>query len=135
MKTILFVCLFAPLSAFATPSYSCQGESGTLTIAGPDDAHITALFNQTELKGAVTKSSGSIFKSIDYALASDDGVTAALKVTIMPSMTRGGSFCGRGACDPSEPVQSMAHISASLVIGSDAPFEFTCYETAHESLD
>ena len=132
MKTILFLALCSPFTAFA--SYHCQGDAGSLVVNSDDATRVTAVYNSVEFTGALTKSEGSIFHSKEFALMSSTGEAAKLALTFMPVMTRGGGFCGRGGCD-TQPVKHASHISASFVIGTEEPIELTCYESIDAPLN
>jgi hypothetical protein len=127
MKTVLFLLLCSPLSAFA--SYSCHTLDAThngLGVNESDPANIEVFYNHQVFAAVVTKDEGGPFGSKTYSLGNPVTV-GTLTINAMPThMTRGGSeFCGRAGCPPTH----HSTLSATLVIESESAVQFTCNET------
>lgn len=135
MKTILFLVLCSPLAAHA--SYSCTRVSGlslNLTVDESDPAQVVVYYGHEQLSATLAESEPSPFGSKTYEVKSPgkrdgDEIEGKLTITEMPVYSRVGAFCGRAECPPHVPSHAKANISATLVLGSDEPVEFTCDET------
>ena len=151
MKTILFLSLMLPLSAFA--SYQCvshEWPARGLGIHTQDPAHVRVFVDHDVFTAAVVADEPGTFASTTYDLKNGlDQLEGTLVVNKWPvlSITRGSSSCGRRSCSlhddtaastpvvapipapgPEPEPTSKTLVTAVLTTSFYGPTEFECDE-------
>jgi hypothetical protein len=137
MKTILFLALMSPLSAFA--SYKCldQASPRGLFLDTHDSAHVQLFADHQFFAATVVANEPGPFSSTTYELKNGLGeVEGTFVIHTMPllSLTRGGPSCGRAGCFPDNdaPASTPAPAQDVIVTGTlninGLTSEFSCDE-------